>query len=90
MSLLSIRDLHASYGDSQALFGVDLQMREGEVTALMGRNGMGKSTTVKALCRLIRSQGTLTLFGQDLSYFHVWVKGLGSEQLHCPAVSNRC
>lgn len=66
MSLLRIENLSASYGVSQALFGVDLQMRQGEVTALMGRNGMGKTTTVKAICRMIRSEGTLVLDGQDL------------------------
>lgn len=66
MSLLTIEGLKASYGSSQALFGVDLNMAEGEVTALMGRNGMGKSTTVKTICRLIRAEGTLTLDGQNL------------------------
>ncbi|WP_170763662.1 ABC transporter ATP-binding protein [Ruegeria lacuscaerulensis] len=66
MSLLQIENLTATYGVSQALFGVDLEMTQGEVTALMGRNGMGKSTTVKAICRMIRSEGTLTLDGQDL------------------------
>ncbi|CUK09275.1 LIV-I protein F [Ruegeria denitrificans] len=66
MTLLRIENLSASYGVSQALFGVDLEMAQGEVTALMGRNGMGKTTTVKAICRMIRSDGTLMLDGQDL------------------------
>ncbi|WP_420584830.1 ABC transporter ATP-binding protein [Ruegeria sp.] len=66
MTLLRVENLTASYGVSQALYGVDLDVAEGEVTALMGRNGMGKTTTVKALCRMIQSQGTLTLNGQDL------------------------
>lgn len=66
MSLLSIQDLQASYDSSQALFGVSLEVGEGEVVALMGRNGMGKSTTVKAICRMIRSSGTLTFEGRDL------------------------
>lgn len=66
MTLLALQNLQASYGSSQALFGVDLTMAEGEVTALMGRNGMGKSTTVKAICRLIPAQGMLTYEGQDL------------------------
>ncbi|MEO9518209.1 MAG: ABC transporter ATP-binding protein [Paracoccaceae bacterium] len=66
MNLLTLEDLTASYGSSQALFGVDLTMAEGEVTALMGRNGMGKSTTVKAICRMISSQGRLVLDGHDL------------------------
>ena len=69
MSLLAVKGLTASYGSSQALFGVDLTMAEGEVTALMGRNGMGKSTTVKAICRMITSAGDLRLFGRDLHSF---------------------
>ncbi|SDE72703.1 branched-chain amino acid transport system ATP-binding protein [Paracoccus isoporae] len=66
MSLLDLSALTAAYGVSQALFGVDLSVGEGEVVALMGRNGMGKTTTVKAICRMIPSQGGLSFDGQDL------------------------
>ncbi|MBC7131681.1 MAG: ABC transporter ATP-binding protein [Roseovarius sp.] len=66
MSLLTLRGLTASYGASQALFGVDLEIAAGEVVALMGRNGMGKTTTVKAICRMIPSEGLLRLDGRDL------------------------
>lgn len=66
MNLLTLQNLKASYASSQALFGVDLTMAEGQVTALMGRNGMGKSTTVKAICRMIPAQGKLTYEGRDL------------------------
>ncbi|MEL7255886.1 MAG: ABC transporter ATP-binding protein [Pseudomonadota bacterium] len=66
MSFLTIEGLTASYGPSQALFGVDLEVREGEVVALMGRNGMGKTTTVKAIFRMIASAGVLRFDGHDL------------------------
>ena len=66
MSLLSVKSLTASYGVSQALFGVDLYINPGEVVALMGRNGMGKPTTVKAICRMIAAGGTLEFAGQNL------------------------
>lgn len=66
MSLLTVQNLTASYGVSQALFGVDLEMKEGEVVALMGRNGMGKSTTIKAICRMIGSAGALSFSGANL------------------------
>ncbi|WP_424931245.1 ABC transporter ATP-binding protein [Amaricoccus macauensis] len=66
MTLLALEGLTASYGPVPALFGVDLSLGEGEVLALMGRNGMGKTTTVKAICRMIPSQGGLRFDGQDL------------------------
>ncbi|WP_121630804.1 ABC transporter ATP-binding protein [Tropicibacter alexandrii] len=66
MSLLTVSDLTASYGASQALFGVDLALAEGETLALMGRNGMGKSTTIKAICRMMPSQGEMRFDGRDL------------------------
>lgn len=67
MTLLTASNITASYGASQALFGVDLSIDAGEVLALMGRNGMGKSTTVKCICRMLPSAGTLTFDGSDLS-----------------------
>ncbi|WP_425099296.1 ABC transporter ATP-binding protein [Tropicibacter sp. S64] len=66
MSLLQVRGLTARYGAAQALFGVDFTLAEGEVLALMGRNGMGKSTSVKCLCRMMPSSGVLTFAGRDL------------------------
>ncbi|HBM61420.1 ABC transporter ATP-binding protein [Salipiger marinus] len=67
MSLLDLRDITASYGASQALFGVTLALEEGEVLALMGRNGMGKSTTLRCLCGLMPSGGVRRFAGQDLA-----------------------
>jgi len=67
MSLLNVQGLTASYGPSQALFGVDLALDEGEVLALMGRNGMGKSTTIKVICGMLAaSDGVLDFAGHDL------------------------
>jgi branched-chain amino acid transport system ATP-binding protein len=66
MTLLHVENLCASYGASQALFGVSFTLAEGEVLALMGRNGMGKTTTVKAICRMIPSQGRLEFADQNL------------------------
>ena len=48
-SLLKVRDLHASYGNAQVLFGIDFEVGEGEVVTLLGRKGMGRSTTIKCL-----------------------------------------
>jgi len=67
MTLLSLSNVSASYGASQALFDVNLNISEGEVVALMGRNGMGKSTTVRCICRMMPAQGTLTFGAHDLA-----------------------
>ena len=68
MSLLSVSGLTVKYGASQALFGVDLAVERGEVVALMGRNGMGKSTTIKAICRMVTIQsGEITVLNQRIS-----------------------
>lgn len=68
MTLLSVSSLTASYGATQALFGVDLSVAEGGVTALLGRNGVGKSTTIKAICRLLPHQsGQILYAGHDLT-----------------------
>ena len=67
MSLLELRDITASYGASQALFGVTLALEEGEVLALMGRNGMGKSTTLRAMAGLVSpDSGGVSLNGTPL------------------------
>ncbi|RED18229.1 ABC transporter ATP-binding protein [Pontivivens insulae] len=67
MSLLTLESVTAHYGPAQALFGVSLSIGEGEVVALMGRNGMGKTTTVRAICRMVETGGGLTFAGQDLT-----------------------
>lgn len=68
MSLLSLDHVTASYGASQALFGVSFEIAEGEVLALMGRNGMGKSTTIKTICRLLPiTSGAIRFAGQNLA-----------------------
>ena len=67
MSLLTLSQVTASYGSSQALYGVDLEIGEGEAVALLGRNGMGKSTTVKCICRMLPSGGTLHFDGTNIS-----------------------
>ncbi|EEB85219.1 ABC transporter ATP-binding protein [Roseobacter sp. GAI101] len=67
MSFLKLQGVTASYGPTQALFGVDLELEAGEVCALMGRNGMGKSSTIKVICRMLKhSAGTVQFDGRDL------------------------
>ena len=66
--MLDVAGLKAWYGPSQALFGVDLAAAEGEVVALMGRNGMGKTSTVRAICRMLRrTEGRVAFAGRDVT-----------------------
>lgn len=68
MSLLNLSHISAFYGQSQALFDVNLDIDQGDVVALMGRNGMGKSTTIKIICRMLKNQnGTIHFDGRDIS-----------------------
>lgn len=67
MTLLRLENVTAAYGATPALFGVDLSLEEGQVMALMGRNGMGKSTTVKVICRMLAGAGRIEFDGQDIS-----------------------
>jgi branched-chain amino acid transport system ATP-binding protein len=66
--LLQTRGLNAWYGAAQILFDVNLQVRRGEVVALMGRNGAGKSTTLKAIMGMMpRRSGQIDYLGHDIS-----------------------
>ena len=67
-TLLQATNLNAWYGAAHILFDVDLHVNRGEVVALMGRNGAGKSTTLKALMGLLaKRKGAITFLGQDVS-----------------------
>ena len=65
--MLRIEGLHAAYGSSQVLHGIDLVLGAGEVASLMGRNGMGKTTTIRCLMGLLRGGGTIDFAGHDLT-----------------------
>jgi branched-chain amino acid transport system ATP-binding protein len=66
MRPLEVKGLHTYYGKSHILEGVDLQVEEGELVTLLGRNGAGKSTTMRSLMGLTPArEGSITIFGQD-------------------------
>jgi branched-chain amino acid transport system ATP-binding protein len=64
--LLEARDLHARYGEIEAVHGVDLTVPKGSIIALLGANGAGKSSTLRALTGAIRTTGTVTFAGKPL------------------------
>ena len=61
-ALLEVQGLETAYGSSQVLFGIDLQIDSGQVATLVGRNGMGKTTTVRSMLGLTRSKGGTVRF----------------------------
>ena len=68
--MLRIEDLRAGYGELEILHGIDLEVREGEVVALIGANGAGKTTTLKTISGVVRaSTGSITFEGQGI---HNW------------------
>ena len=67
-TLLDARDLHAWYGSSHVLHGVQLRIQRGQTVGLLGRNGMGKSTLIRALVGHVRQRdGQIQIFGRDMS-----------------------
>ncbi len=72
--MLEIRDLHAYYGKSHILQGVDLTVGDGEIVSLLGRNGVGRSTTCKAVMGLVAPHGNVTFKGREIA-------GLRPEQI---------
>jgi len=65
-AMLTVRDLHAYYGKSHILQGVNFTVGEGEIVALLGRNGVGRSTTIKAIIGEVTPQGSIDFRGTEL------------------------
>ena len=78
--MLEVRDLHAYYGKSHILHGVHLQVGKGEIVSLLGRNGVGRSTTVKAIMGMVSCTGDVRFQGEQmvgLKTYEIAHKGLG-------------
>jgi branched-chain amino acid transport system ATP-binding protein len=75
--ILEVSNLHAYYGQSHILHGVELQVDDGEIVSLLGRNGVGRSTTCKSIMGLVAAQGSVKFRGRDIA-------GLRPDQVaHC-------
>ena len=75
--ILEVENLHAYYGQSHILHGVDVNVDDGEIVSLLGRNGVGRSTACKAIMGLVPAQGTIRFRNRDIS-------GLRPDQVaHC-------
>ncbi|HJY75989.1 MAG TPA: ABC transporter ATP-binding protein, partial [Burkholderiales bacterium] len=78
--MLEVRDLNAWYGKSHILRGVRLDVRAGEIVSLLGRNGVGRSTTLRAIMGLVQRRGSVKFKGRELSgckAFQIAHAGLG-------------
>ena len=78
--MLRVAGLHAYYGKSHILHGVDMTVGEGEIVALLGRNGSGRSTTVKTIMGLVRGEGSVALRGEEIlgrKAFDIAHRGIG-------------
>ena len=84
VEFLRVSDLHAWYGESHILHGVDLTVHEGEVVTLLGRNGAGRTTTIKSIVGLVgKRTGSITINGQesiDMAPHQIARLGIG----YCP------
>src|SRR5688572_26336030 len=65
-TMLQLKDLHAYYGKSHVLHGVNLDVKPGEIVALLGRNGSGRSTTVKSIMGLVECTGSVRWRDQEI------------------------
>ena len=78
--MLEVRDLHAYYGKSHILHGVNLAVGKGEIVSLLGRNGVGRSTTIKAIMGMVDCSGSVKFRGEEmvgLKAYQIAHKGLG-------------
>jgi branched-chain amino acid transport system ATP-binding protein len=66
-AFLSVRDLRAFYGQTQVLFGLDFDMAQGGITTLLGANGAGKTSTLRALSRMLHTAGEIRFEGEEIS-----------------------
>ena len=64
--LLQVRGLHAQYGNTRVLHGIDFDVTQGGITTILGANGAGKTTTLRAVCGMVKTQGEILLAGERI------------------------
>jgi branched-chain amino acid transport system ATP-binding protein len=72
--MLQVRGLHAQYGNTRVLHGIDFDVRQGGITTILGANGAGKTTTLRAVCGMVKTQGEILLGGER-------IQGLATESI---------
>ena len=66
-ALLEVKDLKAFYGQTQAIYGVSFEVADGGITTLLGANGAGKTTTLRAICNMVRNEGSIRYDGKNIA-----------------------
>jgi branched-chain amino acid transport system ATP-binding protein len=64
--ILDVKNLHAAYGETKVLHGIDFAVQDGGVSALLGANGAGKTTTLRAICGMVKTQGEIRFAGERI------------------------
>jgi branched-chain amino acid transport system ATP-binding protein len=72
--MLQVRGLHAQYGNTRVLHGIDFDVRQGGITTILGANGAGKTTTLRAVCGMVKTQGEILLGGER-------IQGMATESI---------
>jgi branched-chain amino acid transport system ATP-binding protein len=65
-AILQVRGLHAFYGSTHVLHGIDFEVRQGGITTILGANGAGKTTTLRAMCGMVKTHGEISLGGERI------------------------
>jgi branched-chain amino acid transport system ATP-binding protein len=73
-ALLDVKGLKAYYGTTQSLYDVNFEIENGGITTLLGANGAGKTTTLRAICNMVRTDGTVRFDGKD-------IRGMATEEI---------
>ncbi len=84
--MLEINDLHAYYGKSHIIQGISFSVGEGEIVSLLGRNGVGRSTTIKAIMGEVEHTGSINFKGEEISQLpthEIARRGLGPHFRTC-------
>jgi branched-chain amino acid transport system ATP-binding protein len=72
--ILQVRGLHAQYGNTRVLHGIDFDVQRGGITTILGANGAGKTTTLRAVCGMVKTQGEILLAGER-------IQGMATESI---------
>ncbi len=70
--MLEVKDLNVKYGEIHAVKGIDLRVEEGEIVALIGANGAGKTSTLSAIMGMVKSSGSVEFLGKEIGFLTPW------------------